>query len=251
MSDTLLLYVAVGFFAQMIDGAIGMGYGVISASVLVTGGMPPATASIAVHLSKVPAGIASGLAHWHFDNIDRRLWRRLILPGLCGGAIGATVVSLLPLYIIRPIAAVYLGAMGMLILARALQPRPIAVAKTGPGMLGMLGGLFDSLGGGWGPIVTSGLLAMGHEPRRAIGSANAAEPVVAVVQSALFVAWLGAETLETVAGAALALVAGALVAAPFAAGAVRHLPRRVTAAVVGITLLAINAPAMLAVVARL
>ncbi len=243
MSETLLLYAVVGFVAQIIDGAIGMGFGVISASVLVAGGLPPASASVAVHLSKIPAGLASGLAHWRIGNVDGALWGRLILPGLIGGVIGSTLVSLLPLHIIRPVAAVYLAAMGVVILARAVRPPPVHASKRS-GILGFFGGLFDSLGGGWGPIVTSGLLIQGHEPRRAIGSANAVEPIVAVIQTAMFAIWLGAGSLADAAGAAAALVAGALVAAPIAAGLVRRLPRRVTVAAVGTVLLSINAPVL-------
>ena len=121
MEFDLALYVAVGFAAQLIDGAIGMGYGVIATSVLVTTGMPPAVASAAVHVTKMPTGIASGLSHWKFGNVDWALCRRLILPGLIGGVIGASAISLMPLDLIRPLAAFYLGFMGILVILRAVR----------------------------------------------------------------------------------------------------------------------------------
>jgi uncharacterized membrane protein YfcA len=251
----LLLYAAIGFAAQMIDGAIGMGYGVIASSVLVANGMPPAVASAAVHVTKIPTGIASGLSHWKFGNIDWPVCRRLILPGIVGGIIGASVIALLPLHIIRPLAALYLGLMGAVMILRAMRWRrqPVVSAAPGkrPGLVGLLGGLFDSFGGGWGPIVTSTLVLQGREPRLAVGSANAAEPIVAAVQAAVFSFWLGAATLTTIGNTAAAIMVGALLAAPIAAFLVNRLPGRMIAGTVGVVLIGLNIPALFALVKSL
>lgn len=252
MTIDLLLYAAIGFAAQMIDGAIGMGYGVIASSVLVASGMPPAVASATVHVTKIPTGIASGLSHWKFGNVDWPVCRRLILPGIVGGMIGASVIALLPLHIIRPLAGLYLGLMGVVMILRAMRWRrqPVASADPGkrPGLVGLLGGLFDSFGGGWGPIVTSTLVLQGREPRLAVGSANAAEPVVAAIQAAVFSFWLGAATLTTIGSTAAAIMIGALLAAPIAAFLINRLPGRLIAATVGVVLIGLNIPTLFALV---
>lgn len=255
MTIDLLLYAAIGFAAQMIDGAIGMGYGVIASSVLVASGMPPAVASAAVHVTKIPTGIASGLSHWKFGNIDWPVCRRLIVPGIVGGIVGASVIALLPLHVIRPLAALYLGLMGVVMILRAMRWRrqPVASPAPGkrPGLVGLLGGLFDSFGGGWGPIVTSTLVLQGREPRLAVGSANAAEPIVAAVQAAVFSFWLGAAALTTIGNAAAAIMVGALLAAPIAAFLVNRLPGRLIAGTVGVVLIGLNLPALFALLRSL
>lgn len=255
MEVDFALFVAVGFFAQLIDGAIGMGYGVIATSVLVATGMPPALASAAVHVTKIPTGIASGLSHWKFGNVDWTLCRRLILPGVIGGIIGASAISLMPLQLIRPLAAFYLGFMGILVILRAVRwhgrDEPAAARKRRPGIIGLLGGLFDSFGGGWGPIVTTSLIMQQTEPRKAVGSANTAEPVVAAIQAAVFSFWLGAATLSTIGSTALAIMTGALFAAPIAAFLVNRLPGRLIAGAVGTVLIAINIPTILSVLDRI
>ena len=249
MEVDFALFAAVGFIAQLIDGAIGMGYGVIATSVLVATGMPPALASAAVHITKIPTGIASGLSHWKFGNVDWGLCRRLILPGVIGGVIGASAISLMPLGMIRPLAAFYLGFMGILVILRAVRwhgrREPAKLAGRRPGFVGLLGGLFDSFGGGWGPIVTTSLIMQQHEPRKAVGSANTAEPVVAAIQAGVFSFWLGAATLTTIGSTALAIMAGALLAAPLAAFLVNRLPGRLIAGAVGMVLIAINIPTIL------
>lgn len=254
MELSLVLYILVGFGAQLIDGAIGMGYGVISTSVLVATGMPPAVASAAVHVTKMPTGIASGLSHWKFGNVDWTLARRLILPAIIGGLIGASTIALMPLWLIRPLAALYLGIMGVVVILRTLRWKSrggFGPVHGRPGVVGLFGGLFDSFGGGWGPIVTTTLIMQGREPRIAIGSANAAEPIIAAVQAAAFAFWLGTGTLTTIGSTALAIMAGALVAAPVAAFLVNKLPGRLIAGAVGITLVAINIPTVVLLIGRL
>jgi uncharacterized protein len=248
------MFAAIGFVAQLIDGAIGMGYGVIASSVLVATGMPPALASAAVHVTKIPTGTISGLSHWRFGNVDWALCRKLILPGIVGGIVGASVISLLPIQIIRPLAGLYLGLMGIVVVLRAVRWRSKAELPKAkprrPGVIGLLGGLFDSFGGGWGPIVTSSLIMQGREPRLAVGSANTAEPIVAAVQAAVFSFWLGAAALTTIGSTALAIMTGAVIAAPLAAFMIQRLPGRLLAGAVGVTLIAINIPTILSLLNR-
>ncbi|MEK9967862.1 MAG: sulfite exporter TauE/SafE family protein, partial [Ferrovibrio sp.] len=159
---------------------------------------------------------------------DWSVAKRLILPGIVGGIIGASVIATLPLHVIRPLAALYLGLMGVVMILRAWRwKHDLAVPaepKGRPGFVGLLGGLFDSFGGGWGPIVTSSLVLQGREPRLAVGSANAAEPVVACVQAAVFSIWLGSSALTEIGSVAAAIMVGALLAAPVAAFLVNKLP---------------------------
>jgi uncharacterized membrane protein YfcA len=242
LATDLLLYVCVGFAAQLIDGSVGMGYGVIATTVLIASGTPPALASAAVHLTKIPTGMASGFAHFRFGNVDRRLWLTLALFGIGGGVLGASFVSLAPLDVIRPLAASYLALMGVLVLRRArTRPRPRAPARDGRAT-GFFGGLFDSFGGGWGPIVSSLLLARGIEPRLAVGTLCAAEPLVALVQAFVFGLWLGPAALVAAGPAIFGLIGGALLAAPLSAYLVNRLPARLMVVLVGGTLVLLNMP---------
>src|SRR5262245_35063242 len=160
MWEDVLLYVIIGFVAQMIDGAIGMAYGVTASSVLLGLGVPPATASACVHAAETFTTGASGVAHWRFKNIDKGLVVRLAVPGMIGGAIGAFVLSNLPGEAMRPYVSGYLLLLGLVILWKAIRTKPIgALPQSGVAPLGFTGGLLDAIGGGgWGPIVTSTLI---------------------------------------------------------------------------------------------
>ena len=231
MWDEILLYIVVGFAAQMIDGAIGMAYGVTATSVLLSAGVPPATVSACVHAAETFTTGASGLSHWRLGNVDRRLMLRLMVPGMIGGSIGAFVLSSFPGEQFRPWVSAYLLFVGLVILWKALRPPPtITVEPRGVVPLGFFGGLLDAIGGGgWGPLVTSTLLGNGAAPRTVIGSVNAAEFFVTLVISATFVAAIGLTMWPVVAG----LVIGGVVAAPFAAMTTKHLPDRVLMVIVG------------------
>lgn len=222
-----------------------MGYGVISSSILMASGLPPAVTSAAVHVTKLPTGIISGLSHWRLGNVDWAIFRRLLLPGFAGSALGAAIVSFAPVALIRPVIAGYLSLMALLILFRLIRRAAVRMPRGTVAPVGFFGGLFDSAGGGWGPIVTSSLIGQGHEPRRAIGSTNSAEPVIAAFQTLMFSLWLGVETFAAAGAIALAIVAGALCAAPFAARLVSRMPPGLTMAVVGLVLLALNLPVVL------
>ena len=230
--DEFILYVAVGFAAQMIDGAIGMAYGVTATSVLLSFGVPPASASACVHAAETFTTGASGFSHWHFGNVDRRLVVRLAVPGMVGGAIGAYVLVNIPGESIRPFISAYLLVLGVVIVTKALmqRPKPAASGTRIVAPLGFVGGLVDAIGGGgWGPIVTSTLLGNGVAPRIAIGSVNIAEFFVTATISAMFLATIGTTLWPIVA----ALVVGGIVAAPFAALATKHMPDRALMIIVG------------------
>ncbi len=238
MWDDFLLFVAVGFAAQMIDGAIGMAYGVASTSVLLSVGVPPATASACVHAAETFTTGASGVSHWRFGNIDRKLVLRLAVPGMIGGAIGAYLLTSLPGEAMRPFVSAYLLVLGLVILRKAMQVAPReGVSTRGVAPLGLIGGFLDSIGGGgWGPIVTSTLLGNGVTPRYAIGSVSLAEFFVTLTISATFFATIGFTLWPIIAG----LVLGGVMAAPFAAFATKHIPDRALMVIVGIVVVLLS-----------
>lgn len=228
------VFFAVGFLAQLIDGAMGMAYGVVSASMLMTFGVPPANVSASVHAAKVFTGAASATSHTLAGNVDRGLLVRLALAGMVGGIVGAYVLTGIDASVMRPFMAAWLGLMGLFILYRAWRAAPPrTVPFKAPFPLGFIGGLMDAIGGGgWGPTVTSTLIGAGSNPRHAIGTANTSEFFVAVATSIAFLTalitgrWEQADDLLTHAWAVGGLIAGGVLAAPFASLITRFLPVR-------------------------
>ena len=231
MWDDILLYVIIGFVAQMIDGAIGMAYGVTASSVLLSLGIPPATASACVHAAETFTTGASGIAHWRFGNVDRKLLVRLAIPGMIGGAIGAYALTELPGDALKPFISAYLLLLGVFIVWKALAVRPLeAPQPRAVAPLGFFGGVVDAIGGGgWGPIVTSTLLSQGTTPRYAIGSVNMAEFFVTLTISTTFFLTVGLSLWPIIVG----LIIGGVIAAPFAAVATKHIPDQVLMLLVG------------------
>lgn len=244
--ETFLLFLLVGVVAQAVDGALGMAYGVISSSVLLALGVPPAVASASVHGAEVFTTAASAGSHiWH-KNVDWRLFTPLVIGAVGGGVLGAYVLTGIDGEVIKPFVVGYLALMGVYILYRAtrdLKPRHI-----GPRWilvpLGLVGGFFDAIGGGgWGPTVSSALVGAGQEPRRAIGTGNTAEFVLTVAISATFVwalvtgHWDQAGALQDHAAAVGGLVVGGLLAAPFAGLITKRVPRQALTYAVGVLLL--------------
>lgn len=232
MTGDLLFYAGVGFLAQIIDGALGMAYGVTSTTFLLSRGILPAQASAAVHASEMVTTLVSGVSHLALKNVDVVLFRRLVIPGVIGAALGAYVLSSLPGDAIRPFVSAYLLTMGLVILWKAargdIRPRPVTTKIR---RLGLTGGFCDALGGGgWGPIVTSTLVARGHEPRYTIGSVNAAEFFVTVSACVTFFMTVGFGYWRIIVG----LIAGAVVAAPVAALVCRRVNARVLMTLVGL-----------------
>lgn len=234
-AHSFLLIAAIGFLAQIVDGAIGMAYKVTASSLLLGLGLPPATVSGTVHAAGAFTSAVSGFAHWRLGNLDKSLLLRLAVPGIVGGVLGSLVLVAVPADAIRPWISLYLLLLGLYILSKAIlggvRQQRIA-GRVAP--LGLVGGLFDAIGGGgWGPIVTTTLVGHGVPPRIAIGSVNTAEFFVTVtIAGTLLVA-----TNAAIWVAVAALVAGGVVAAPFAALATRHLPERVLMATVGIVVM--------------
>jgi uncharacterized protein len=236
----------VGLAAQLVDGALGMAYGVTSTTMLLSAGVAPAAASASVHLAEIGTTFASGTAHWRFGNVEWRVVALLSLPGAVGAFLGAVVLTSLSAEAAEPAIAVFLFVLGVYILARfARAPRPVrGQGRRLPARflspLGFGAGFLDAAGGGgWGPIGTPALLSSGRlEPRKVVGSVDAAEFLVSLAASIGFLvslslseihlAWVGA------------LLAGGLVAAPIAAWLVRRLPARVLGTSVGGLILLTN-----------
>jgi uncharacterized membrane protein YfcA len=230
MWEDIILFTAVGFAAQLIDGALGMAYGLSATTVLLSLGTTPAMASASVHTAEVFTTAASGMAHWRLGNVDRKLVVRLAIPGMIGGAIGAYLLANLPGEAMRPAVAVYLLGMGILIVWRAVRRPFRSEAPRHVIPLGLFGGFVDAVGGGgWGPLVATTLVGRGAVPRMAIGSVNLAEFFVTVTVSGTFLATVGLDLIPIIAG----LVLGGVVAAPFAALATRHIPDRPLMLLVG------------------
>lgn len=219
-----------GFFASMVDGALGMGFGPTSSSILLSSGVSPAAASASVNLAKVATGLAAAVSHWRFKNIDRRLVLRLAIPGAIGAAIGATVLSNVEGKTIRPYLALLLIAVGLRILVRFSRPLRGTVDENDPRsqfdvkgveVAATAGGITNGLVGAWGPVVTPYLLHRGVPPRFSIGCVNTAEVAVAVVASGTL---LGTEGVD--ARVVVAMLLGGVVASPLAAYVVRFIPPR-------------------------
>jgi len=247
--ETFLLFLLVGLVAQSVDGALGMAYGVISSSVLLAFGVPPATASASVHGAEVFTTAASAGSHiWH-KNVEWRLFIPLSIAGMVGGAMGAYVLAGIDGKVIKPFIVVYLALMGLYILWRATRDIRLRVLRPAwlVAPLGVVGGFFDAIGGGgWGPTVSSTLVGVGGEPRRVIGTVNAAEFLVTVTISATFVwalltgHWEDAEALTDHLAAVGGLVVGGLIAAPFAGLITKKVPHRTLTYAVGILLLLLS-----------
>jgi uncharacterized membrane protein YfcA len=245
--ETFMLFVVVGALAQAVDGALGMAYGVISSSVLLALGVPPAMASASVHGAEVFTTAASAGSHiWH-RNVDWRLLLPLAIAGVIGGCLGAYVLSGIEGAVIKPFIVAYLGVIGAYIVWRAGHDiKPRRLPSWGMAPTGLVGGFLDSIGGGgWGPTVSSTLIAAGQEPRRAIGTVNTAEFGLTVAISATFVwalmtgHWTEAGALQHHAAAVGGLVVGGLLAAPFAGLIAKKVPRKVLTYAVGALLLAL------------
>ena len=243
MTNDILLFIAIGFAAQMVDGAIGMAYGITATTVLMGFGVPPATASASVHAAEVFTTAASGTAHWRMGNVDRKLVLRLAVPGMLGGSIGAYVLATVPGDRIRPIVSAYLLVMGVVIVWRAIwKERSEHKAPKHVGLLGLVGGFLDAIGGGgWGAMVTTTLIGRGASARFAIGSANVAEFFVTATVTATFVATIGLSLWPVITG----LVIGGIAAAPFAAYATKHLPDQPVMILVGVVVILLSLRSLL------
>lgn len=253
LGSSLVAVALVGFVAQLVDGALGMGYGVTSTTLLLTVGLAPAVASASVHFAELGTTLASGAAHWRFGNVDWKTVSRLALPGGIGGFLGAYVLSNVDASAARPWVSLMLSILGILILIRAIKGAPVAVKAFTPrlrtlGPLGIFAGFLDAAGGGgWGPVTTSTLMASGRmEPRKVIGTVSASEFLVSLGASIGFLLGLGAQAIAWDAVAVLLL--GGVIAAPIAAWLVRKIDHRSLGAVVAGMILITNSERVLGLV---
>ncbi|PST84547.1 ABC transporter permease [Pedobacter yulinensis] len=224
MDSTFLWMLAAGFFAQLVDGALGMGYGVISTSVLLTAGLNPAAISGSIHTAEMFSSGASGYSHYKFGNVNKKLFKHMLLPGVAGAILGALLLSWLgeaEAWFIRPLLSVYTLFLGIRILVNAFRKAQKPKKVKHVGLLAWAGGFLDSFGGGgWGPLVTSTLISKGRSPKYVIGSVSVTEFFVTLSSAVTFFIMLGLSHIQAIAG----LIVGGLLAAPLAARLVGKLP---------------------------
>ena len=233
--------VAAGFAAQLVNGSVGMGYGLVTSSCLAALGFPPAITSAAVHGALVATTGVSSASHAWFRNLDRKVFFSLLVPGVIGGVVGASILAHLPTHIIQPFVWGYLLITSLFVLGRViLHRRPVALHGR---VLGAVAGFLDAVGGGgWGTITTSTLIARGMPPRFAIGTANAVEFFVTLAISVTLWFQIGPVRYDVV----LALLIGGAAAAPLSAWLTSHTPARAAATAVGLLVFLLGAAGLFA-----
>ncbi|MCM3176791.1 sulfite exporter TauE/SafE family protein [Cytobacillus horneckiae] len=248
----LIIFAFIGFLAQLIDGSLGMAYGVTSTSLLLTFGIAPAVASASVHMAEVVTTAASGVAHIKFGNVDKQAVYRLIIPGSIGAFVGACFLSNLPGDVVKPFIATFLLLLGIYVFLRFLlnfqpgkQTNSLGLTRKQSIPLGLIAGFADATGGGgWGPIATPVLLSKkGVEARKVIGTVDTSEFAIAVSASLGFFIALGWEELNWT--WVFALMIGGVIAAPIAAWLVKVLPSYLLGVLVGGFIILTNARTML------
>lgn len=233
---TFYTFIAIGFCAQLIDGALGMAYGASSSSLLLHFGVSPKIASASVHMAEVFTTGVSGLAHLKFKNIDKKLLIKLVVPGVIGAVVGAYLLSaVLEGEVIKPYISAYLLILGVIILLKGIRNnfnKHKRVKRAG--LLALLGGMFDALGGGgWGPIVTSNILNQGKDPRFTIGTVNTAEFFVTFFATGIFLFYVGVDSWQVVLG----LIIGGVMAAPLGAMVASRINKRLLMIVVSLVII--------------
>lgn len=235
--NEVVYYVIVGFIAQMIDGTLGMAYGVSASSLLLTRGISPAVVSATVHAAEVFTTGISGVSHHCFGNVDRRLFWRLVIPGVFGAIVGAYILSQMPGQRLKPFIAAYLLGMGLLIVVRVFKTVPPLSVTTYLTPLGFFGAFIDAVGGGgWGPVVASTLVARGNSARLTVGSVNAAEFFVTLAASVTFIFTMGLTHWPIILG----LAVGGAMAAPLGAYACKRIPHRPFMLLVGLLVIGLS-----------
>jgi uncharacterized membrane protein YfcA len=220
--SALLIFLLIGFAAQLVDGALGMAFGQISSTILLSIGIPPAVASAGVHTAETFTTAVSGVSHIAHRNVDWRLFMRLVIPGVIGGVLGAYVLTTVDASVAKPFVLAYLTSLGLYLFYRGVMHRHTERRPKVVAPLGLVGGFLDAAGGGgWGAIVTSNLLVQGSNPRKTIGTVNTSEFFLTITVSATFLATLSLagspEDRELMARAIVGLVIGGVLAAPFGA----------------------------------
>ncbi len=233
-----VIFFAIGIFAQLVDGTLGMGYGATSTSFLLAYGVPPVVSSTGVHLAEMFTTGVSAISHHKFGNINKKLVRHLLIPGVLGSITGAYLLSdVIDGDVIKPFIALYMIGLAVIIIRKAMQKNIIKKKTKRLGILATFGGFMDAVGGGgWGPIVTSTLLGRGRNPRYTIGSVNAAEFAVAFASGVTFMLFGGIQGWQVIIG----LILGGVIAAPIAALLVNKIKRQPMMILVGILIIILS-----------
>lgn len=233
-----VVFFAIGVFAQLVDGTLGMGYGATSTSFLLAYGVPPVVSSTGVHVAEMFTTGVSAISHHKFGNINKKLVRHLLVPGVLGSITGAYLLAdVIDGDVIKPFIAVYMIVLACIIIRKAMQKNIVKKKTKRLGILASFGGFMDAVGGGgWGPIVTSTLLGRGRNPRYTIGSVNAAEFAVAFASGVTFMLFGGIEGWQVIIG----LILGGVIAAPVAALLVNKIKRQPMMILVGIVIIILS-----------
>lgn len=237
-NQEFLVFFAIGVFAQLVDGTLGMGYGATSTSFLLAYGVPPAVSSTGVHVAEMFTTGASAISHHKFGNINKKLVKHLLIPGVLGSIIGAYLLAdVIDGDVIKPFIAVYMMVLAFIIIKKALVKNIVKKKTKRLDFLASFGGFMDSVGGGgWGPIVTSTLLGRGRNPRYTIGSVNAAEFAVSFASGVTFMIFGGISGWQVIIG----LIMGGVIAAPLAAFLVNKIQRKPMMIIVGILIIILS-----------
>ncbi len=237
-NQEFLVFFAIGVFAQLVDGTLGMGYGATSTSFLLAYGIPPVISSTGVHVAEMFTTGASAISHHHFGNINKKLVKHLVIPGVLGSITGAYLLSdVIDGDVIKPFIAVYMIVLACLIIRKSMQKNILKKKTKRLNILASFGGFMDAVGGGgWGPIVTSTLLGRGRNPRYTIGSVNAAEFAVSFASGITFMLFGGIHGWQVIIG----LILGGVIAAPIAALLVNKIKRKPMMIVVGILIIILS-----------
>jgi uncharacterized membrane protein YfcA len=237
-NQEFLVFFAIGVFAQLVDGTLGMGYGATSTSFLLAYGVPPAVSSTGVHVAEMFTTGASAVSHHKFGNINKKLVKHLLIPGVLGSITGAYLLAdVIDGDVIKPFIAVYMIVLACIIIKKALVKNIVKKKTKRLGILASFGGFMDSVGGGgWGPIVTSTLLGRGRNPRYTIGSVNAAEFAVSFASGVTFMIFGGISGWQVIIG----LILGGVIAAPLAAFLVNKIQRKPMMIAVGILIIILS-----------
>jgi uncharacterized protein len=237
-------YAMVGLGAQMIDGALGMAYGVSSTTFLLSAGVGPAAASASVHIAEMFTSGVSGFSHLKFGNVNKKLFRSLLIPGVIGGVVGAFISTTIDGSVLKPYIAGYLLVMGLIILRKAFTKMDKKNKNVPIVPLALFGGFVDAIGGGgWGPVVTTTLVGSGRDPRYTIGSVNFAEFFIAVGTAMSFAIFMGLQEWNDIANLwkiIAGLVFGGLFAAPFAAYLCRKVSAKTLMMIVGFLIILLS-----------
>lgn len=237
-NNEFVLYLLVGLAAQLVDGTLGMAYGITSTSFLLTLGVPPAVSSTSVHVAEMFTTGASAISHFKFKNINKKLFRSLLIPGVLGSITGAYLLSdYIDGDVIKPYISAYMVILGIVIIRKAIKKNIVKNKTKNISILAGFGGFMDSIGGGgWGPIVTSTLLGQGRDPRYTIGSVNAAEFAISFASGVTFLIFHGVNSWQVVLG----LIVGGVIAAPFGAILVNKVKRKPLMILVGVLVISLS-----------